>query len=188
MEHRSTALRAGALSACLLVSATACASSKNDSSRSSTTNASSAHVTSTTNYLESPNEIPFEVGAKVGLPNGWTVRIARVHRHFSHARLPAAAAGHEYVALDIEMDNEGSNTETVKASELLTMGDDTGKVDPIVAAPNGLDGSYPPGTDRSGQVVFEVPAQARLRMAMEGPLIGTKKTIFTVVPPTVPTE
>src|SRR5690242_18606302 len=118
MKYRNVALRTGALTACLLTLAAACTSNHKTS-----TAPSSSRTTSTTSYLEAPNEIPFEVGEKIGLANGWTVRIGRVLHNYTAPHLPSPAAEHEYVALDFDMDNEGSTTETVKASDLFVMGD-----------------------------------------------------------------
>ncbi len=84
------------------------------------------------------------------------------------------------------MSNQGTTTETVNAADLFWLGDSTGREDRVVAVPgepDGLDGSYAPQTSRSGQLVFAVPVHARLRMAMDGPQIGTQKSIFMVDPP-----
>jgi hypothetical protein len=119
--------------------------------------------------------------------NGWRVRIARVHRPSPQPRLPELAADREYVALDIEVENAGTSTQTVDAADLFSLGDSTGKEDQVIAIPghaNGLDGRYPPNTKRSGRLVFAVPKHAELRMAFDGPRIGTQRAIFLVDPPT----
>src|SRR4029077_5416562 len=88
----------------LLVLAAACSSS----------HASSGATTSTTaGPLETPNSIPFDVGEKIGLPNGWIVGNQHVNRPYVTSKLPKPARGRQYVALDIAMENAGSNTETV---------------------------------------------------------------------------
>jgi hypothetical protein len=183
MKNRFAAVRAIAVTVCLLTPAAACASNGG----TKTTNSTDA--TSTTNELEVPNLVPFEVGARVGLPNGWTVQIAKVHRPYADPQLPALPDGRQYVALDLSVSNLGTTTENVQAADLFWLGDSTGKEDRVVAVPGkpgGVDGSYAPQTSRSGQLVFDVPLHAQLRMAMDGPLIGTQKAIFTVDPPTVP--
>jgi hypothetical protein len=89
------------------------------------------------------------------------------------------------VAVDVMLENRGSSTATLDAAKVFSFGDSHGKVDPVVPVPghgNGLDGAYPPSTTRTGQLVFDVPADAQLRMAMDGPLIGTQYSIFTIVP------
>jgi hypothetical protein len=138
--------------------------------------------------LHTPNSIPFVVGAKVGLPNGWLVRVAKVHRPYANPKLPALPSDREYVALDMQMENDGARTETVKATDLFSLGDNTGKVDPVVPVPghpNGIDGAYPTKKFRQGQLVFAVPKQAQLRMAFNGPLVNTQQTIWAIDPPTV---
>jgi hypothetical protein len=180
MQARIFVWRAVALAACLLALGAACASTK----KSSPTSPAS---TSTTNPLNTPNSIPFEVGARAGLPNGWIVQIVKVHRPYADPRLPTLPSGRRYVALDLLVDNEGTTTETVNA-ELFWLGDSERHVDRVVAVPgrpNGLDGRYPPKTIRTGRLVFDVPAKAELRMVFEGARIGTQFTIFNVVPPTV---
>jgi hypothetical protein len=144
-------------------------------SSSSHRGATSPSATTTTNTLHTPNSIPFVVGAKVGLPNGWLVRVAKVHRPFTSPKLPELSAGREYVALDMQMENDGARTETVRATDLFSLGDSTGKIDPVVAVPghaNGIDGIYPTRKFREGQLVFAVPKQAQLRMAFNGPRVG----------------
>jgi hypothetical protein len=185
MKAHVVALRGIALAACLLTIGTACSSTDTTSRETETTKAPA----STTDPNETPNSIPFDLGARVGLPNGWIVTIVKVRRPYSNPQLPEPDDGREYVAVDMTMENQGTERRAVDAAALFELGDSTGGTDQVVAVPdraNGIDGSYPPQTKRSGQLVFEVPARAQLRMAMDGPLIGTKKAIFMVDPPTVP--
>jgi len=186
MKTRVVVLRAASVAACLLTLAAACSSSSHGASSATTT---AAGPTTSTNVLRTPNSIPFVVGAKVGLPNGWLVSVTKVHRPYAHSTLSELPSDREYVAVDITMDNEGTSTQTVKAADLFSLGDTTRNVDPVVAVPgrpNGIDGPYSPGTTHSGQLVFAVPKGAQLRMAMNGPLIGTQQSIFAIDPPTVP--
>jgi hypothetical protein len=179
MKTRVVVLRGASVAVCLLTLAAACSSSSHGASSPTTTTADPLHT---------PNSIPFVVGAKVGLPNGWLVRVAKVHRPYANPKLPALPSDREYVALDMQMENDGARTETVKATDLFSLGDNTGKVDPVVPVPghpNGIDGAYPTKKFRQGQLVFAVPKQAQLRMAFNGPLINTQQTIWTIDPPTV---
>jgi hypothetical protein len=182
MKNRRIALRAVTLAAGFLTLGGACASKHEASSPSSTTTA----VTSTTDPDQTPNSIPFNVGERVGLPNGWIVRIGRVHRPYAPDGLPALPAGRQYVAVDVSIKNDGTTTRTVNAAKLFWLGDSIGKVDHVVAvpnAPNGVDGTYAPQTKRSGRLVFDAPVKAELRMGMDGTLIGTQNAIFMVDPP-----
>jgi hypothetical protein len=185
MKTRVVLLRAASVAACLLTLGAACSSSSHGASSTTTT---SPGPSTTADALHTPNSIPFVVGAKVGLPNGWLVRVAKVHRPYTNPKLPAPPSGREYVALDMQMENDGGTTETVKAADLIQLGDSDGKVDPVVPVPgraNGIDGSYPTKQFRQGQLVFAVPKRAQLRMAFNGPLINTQQTIWTIDPPTV---
>ena len=49
--------------------------------------------------------------------------------------------------------------------------------------PNGIDGTYPPRTSRSGQLVFAVPTKAKLRMAMDGTVDRYPEAIWLIDPP-----
>ena len=89
----------------------------------------------------------YNVGERIGLPNGWLVQIVKVRRPSANPRLPALPAGRQYVALDVAMSNQGTTTETVNAADLFWLGDSTGREDHVVAVPgdpDGLDGSYAP--------------------------------------------
>jgi hypothetical protein len=178
VKTRDAVLRVAAVGAGLLVLGAACSSSQHAASS----------PTTSTNPLETPNSIPFVVGAKVGLPNGWLVRVAKVRRPYTNPKLPALPSDREYVALDMQMENDGARTETVKATDLFSLGDSHRGVDPVVPVPgrpNGIDGAYPTKKFRQGQLVFAVPKQAQLRMAFNGPLVNTQQTIWAIDPPTV---
>jgi hypothetical protein len=163
--------------------AASCSSSGHAASPPTTTG-----PTRSSNPLETPNSIPFVIGERIGLANGWLVRVAKVHRPYTNPKLPALPSDREYVALDMQMENDGARTETVKATDLFSLGDSKHGVDPVVPVPghpNGIDGAYPTKKFRQGQLVFAVPKQAQLRMAFNGPLIDTQQTIWTIDPPTV---
>jgi len=184
VQPRVPFLRTTTLALCLLTVAAACSSSDGSSGGSGTTTIATS---STTDPDQTPNSIPYVVGDRIGLPNGWLVRVAGVHRPYTAKSQPPLASGKGYVAIDVTMDNEGTGTHTVYAPDVFSLGDSTGKIDPVVAVPghpNGIDGAYAPGTSRSGQLVFAVPTEAKLRMAMDGPAIGTQRSIFLIDPPT----
>ncbi len=183
MQNPGIALRAIALTACLLALGAACAPT-HPAASTPTTPASP----STTNPNDTPNSIPYVVGERIGLPNGWLIRVGRVQRHYTAADLPAPPSGRQYVAVDISMQNQGDGTETVDAAKLFWLGDSTGKIDHVIRVPghpNGLDGPYARNTSRSGRLVFEAPLHAELRMALDGPRIGTQQSIFQIYPPKV---
>jgi len=185
MKSRVVLLRAASVAAGLLMLAGACSSSSHGASPSPS---SSSTTSPTTDARHTPNSIPFEVGEKIGLPNGWLVRVAKVHRPYTNANLAALPSDREYVALDMQMENDGARAETVKAVDLFSLGDSDGKLDPVVPVPgrpNGIDGNYPTKKFRQGQIVFAVPQRAALRMAFDGPLVGTQQSIWTIDPPTV---
>jgi hypothetical protein len=171
-----------ALAVCVLAIGNACSSSNNDAKPARDVK------TPTTNAGEQPNAIPFDVGAQVSLVGGWMVQIEKVQRPYSNAQLPELEDGREYVAIDLSMANRGAKTRTVDTAALFQLGDSTGALNDLVEAPGApdrLDGKYEPQTQRSGQLVFDVPTDAALRLAMNGPLIGTQQAIFMVDPPRV---
>ncbi len=86
MKSLVVALRALALTACLLTVAAACSSAR--SAAPSTTPASKSTATSTTDINETANSIPYNVGERIGLPNGWLVQIVKVRRPYANPRLP----------------------------------------------------------------------------------------------------
>src|SRR5437868_12520934 len=149
MKTRVVVWRGASVAVCLLTLAAACSSSSHGASS----------TTTTTTVLRTPNSIPFVVGAKVGLPNGWLVRVAKVHRPYTNPKLPALPSAREYIALDLQMENDGARTETVKATDLFSLGDNKRGIDPVVPVPgraNGIDGAYPTKKFRQGQLVFAV--------------------------------
>jgi hypothetical protein len=135
-----------------------------------------------------PNDIPYVVGAPTGLPNGWIVTVTKVHRPYSQSGLPSAGPGQQYVAVDINMEYEGGKPATVDASTLFKMVDGNRELHEPVKSANGIDGVYKPGTKHSGRLVFVVPPKVRLALAMDGPKIGTQRSVFTIDPPTVPSD
>src|SRR4051794_27683148 len=87
MKTPLIALRVAAVAAFGLTFAAACTSSHGTSSPGATTSRSP---------LDTPNSIPFEVGARVGLP-GWLVQIVKVHKPYANSELPLLPADRQYV-------------------------------------------------------------------------------------------
>jgi hypothetical protein len=130
------------------------------------------------------------VGQPIGLPHDWIVTVTKVHRPYAQTGLPPLPSDQQYVAVDINMHYQGTGTETVNAADLFTMADGNRKLHSVVKtpAPNGIDGSYTQGTTHSGRLVYAVPPRVRLGLAMDGPKIGTQRSVFTIDPPTVPAD
>jgi len=170
----------------MLTLAAGCASSARVSSEPTT----AAGATTSTNPNLTPNSIPYVVGERIGLPNNWIVTVTKVHRPYSQAGLPSLPSDQQYVAVNISMQYQGTETETVKAADLFTMVDGNQQLHAVVKAPtpNGVDGRYQAGTIHNGRLVYAVPPKARLILAMDGPKIGTQRSIFTIDPPTVPAD
>ena len=158
----------------------------------STSGATSIPVTAST---EDPNQvynpIPFNVGDVVGLPNGWSLQVRKVKLSYAPAGLGAAPDGQQYVGVEIKMVHVGPEAVSVNATKIFTIADDRNGQHPAVAVaghPNGLDGSYASGASRTGELVFAVPFGHKLRMLLDGPVIGTQRTVFQIDPPKVPPQ
>lgn len=135
------------------------------------------------------NPIPFNVGEPIGLPNGWKILVTRVHRPYVAAGLPSLAAGQQYVGVDLTMTNNGEAPVAVNARRIFTLTEGSGRSDPVISAAagaTGIDGTYEPGTPRSGRLVFSVTPAQTLQMLLDGPAIHTKRSVFQIDPPTVP--
>jgi Domain of unknown function (DUF4352) len=197
MRSRAIAMRSVALGLGLLAFAAGCSSSHSSTAgttpTSTPTSATAAPgATSTTlNPEYTPNSIPYVPGEKIGLANGWLVTVTKVQRPFSPAGLPSAPSGQQYVGIDITMQNQGPKTETVDGPKVFFMSDSTGHIHDLITksgATEALGGVYPPGTTRSGHLVFLVPLHRDLMLALDGPLIGTAQSVWTIVPATVPPD
>ena len=81
------------------------------------------------------NPIPFNVGEVAGLPNGWSVQVAKVTRPFVAAGLAAAPAGQQYVGVSMKMVNLGLATVTVNAAKIFTIVDNANAQHAVVAGP-----------------------------------------------------
>jgi len=187
VRRRDLALRTITFGFGMLTLAVACSSGHATTANTTTTSGSSATST-TSNPNDTPNSIPYVVGEKIGLPNGWLVTVTAVHLHFSRSGLPPVHAAQQYVAIDIGMENQGPGTYTVNADRLFTLVDTSHQEHFVVAQPgtaNGIDGPYPAGTTRSGRLVFTAPTGENLGLVLYGPRIGTQISDFTIVPPTV---
>jgi hypothetical protein len=135
------------------------------------------------------NPIPFNVGEVAGLPNGWSVQVAKVTRPFVAAGLAAAPASQQYVMVRMKMANLGLATVTVNAAKIFAIVDNANAqhaVVPVPGQPSGLDGSFASGVVRTGELIFAVPVGRRLQMLLDGPAIGTQRTVFQIDPPKTP--
>jgi hypothetical protein len=192
-----------ALAAATLVG---CSSSGSPSSNSPRSNPPSSRASTTTSALpqlpttapgnpdETPNPIPFDVGELAARSNGWRIGVTRVVRPLNVAGLPSLPAGEEYVGVDITMINDGPINDgfgpvAVNTRRIFGLNDQTGRGHAAVAGPKGttgLDGSYAPGTKRTGRMIFAVPVGKQLLMLLDGPAIHTQRTIFQIDPPNHP--
>jgi hypothetical protein len=135
------------------------------------------------------NPIPFNVGEVAGLPNGWSVEVAKVTRPFVAPGLPAPPTGQQYVGVNMKMVNLGLATVTVNAAKIFAIEDNANAqhaVVPVPGRPSGLDGDFVSGEIHTGQLVFAVPVGRQLRMLLDGPAIGTQRTVFQIDPPKTP--
>ena len=150
---------------------------------------SNAQTTTTLDANQQYNPIPFNVGEVAGLPNGWTVEVTKVTRPFVTAGLAAAPAGQQYVGVRMKMANLGLATITVNAAKIFTIVDNANAqhaVVPVPGQPSGLDGDFVSGVIHTGQLVFAVPIGRQLQMLLDGPAIGTQRTVFQIDPPKTP--
>jgi hypothetical protein len=135
------------------------------------------------------NAIPYNVGERIGLPNGWSVEVTRVHRPYAAPGLPSLSAGRQFVGVDLTLNNEGAAPVTVDARRIFTLTDTTGKSHAVVSSAEGeqgLDGTYAPGTTKTGRLVFAVPVGLDLQMLLDGPVIHTQRSLFQIDPPKTP--
>ena len=137
---------------------------------------------------EQPNAIPYNVGERVGLPNGWQMQVTRVRRPFAAAGLPALPPGREYVSIDLTMTNNGEAPVRVSTRAIATLREPAGSHEIVggAAGSTKLDGTYAIGASRSGRVVFAVPVGSTpLQMFFDGPAIHTQRSVFQIDPPKV---
>jgi hypothetical protein len=156
---------------------------------SSTTATPNAATPTTVDANQQYNPIPFNVGEVAGLPNGWSVEVAKVTRPFGAPGLPAPPTGRQYVGVNMKMVNLGLATVTVDAAKIFAIVDNANvqyAVVPVPGRPSGLDGDFVSGEIRTGQLVFAVPVGRQLRMLLDGPAIGTQRTVFQIDPPKTP--
>ena len=155
----------------------------------SSTTATSSNNQTTADPNQEYNAIPFNVGDVVGLPNGWSVQVAKVTRPYVAAGIAATPAGQQYVAVDMKMVNDGTRPVDVNAGKIFAIVDSANEQHPAVAVPghpSGLDSRFSPGAIRTGQLIFAVPVGRELRMLLDGPAIGTQRAVFQIDPPKTP--
>jgi hypothetical protein len=166
-----------------------CSSSPTKVTVPRSTSSSSIPAGPTVDPDQQPNAIPYNVGERIGLPNGWRVQVTRVHRPYVAAGLPSSPAGQQFVAVDLTMSNEGTAPVTVNARRIFTLTDASSRPHAVVAGAvgeKGLAGEYAPGVSRSGRLVFAVPVGQDLQMLLDGPAIHTQRSVFQIDPPTTP--
>jgi hypothetical protein len=175
-------LRVLGLASSVLMLASACSSG-----RSSAASTTVGPTTTTNNANLTPNSIPYVVGEPIGLPNSWVVTVTKVHRPYTPKGMAAAPSGEQYVAVDITVHYDGTTPVPVNAADLFKMVDGNAKLHDVVKEPtaNGIDATYTANATHSGRLVFVVPPVVRLVLALDGPKIGTQRSIFTIDPPTL---
>jgi hypothetical protein len=132
------------------------------------------------------NLIPYNVGEMTGLPGGWRVEVVRVKRANSSPGLPAPGTGRDYVTVDLRVINDEGPTVRLNAAALFDLYDEGNNAHRVIAEPghpNGLDGPFPPGTDRLGRLVFAAPAHAKLLMILDGQKLSSQRSVFQIDPP-----
>jgi hypothetical protein len=168
-----------------------CSSSPAKVAEPTTTSSPSIPTSSTVDPDLQYNAIPYNVGERIGLPNGWLVQVTRVHRPYAAPGLPSLSAGEQFVGVDLMMNNEGTAPMTVNARRIFTLTDSTGKSHAVVSGAEGdkgLDGSYASGATKSGRLVFAVPVGLNLQMLLDGPVIHTQRSVFQIDPPKTPPQ
>jgi hypothetical protein len=133
-----------------------------------------------------PNPIPYNVGEMIGLPGGWRVEVTRVQRGFTTTGLGAPPAGQDHVAVDLHVINEEGPARQLRAAALFVLYDMSNAAHNVIALPgvaNGLDGTFGPGTDRSGRLIFAAPLHSQLRMILDGQALGSQESVFQIDPP-----
>jgi len=183
------------IAAIAIVAISGCSSGSSKSARPApdstpTTTSPSASGTSPSDAQlnEQLNSIPFDVGEIVGLPGDWRISVTAVHRPYTAGDLPPVRAGRTYIAVDIDMTYAGETPRRVDAARLFTLYDDTNAEHRLVRrprAPVGVNGRYSSGTHRAGRLVFVAPVRRALRLVVEGPLIGSKRSLYSIDPPKV---
>jgi hypothetical protein len=184
-------LRPVSLVAFLAVAIAGCGSggkSGTPSTTASTSPQSSASTVSTIDPNTKLNSIPYNVGETIGLPGGWRVQVVRVQRGYSDSGLPSLPAGQEHVAVDVRVIDDGGPTVSMNAAALFVLYDAANDAHPVVArpgVPNGLDGRFSSGTNRTGRLVFAAPVHSQLRMILDGQPLGSQRSLFQIDPPKV---
>jgi Domain of unknown function (DUF4352) len=187
---RNTSKRSTITAAVLAAIATIALAGCGSSAKTGSGSASTSLPISTPSSFDpdaQPNAIPYDVGDMIALPGGWRVEVVKVHRGYAAAALEAPRPGDDHVAVDVRVINDEGPNRRVQAS-LFTLYDASNRAHPVIAAAgttNALDGTYAPGTDRTGRLVFEAPVHSQLRMILDGRALGSKPSVFQIDPPKV---
>ena len=118
MPNQATRRRRGTVFAAgmgIAVMLAACGSSHHPNASpnaASSTTSTSFNTQTTADPNQQYNAIPFNVGDVVGLPNGWSVQVAKVTRPYVAPGMAVTPAGQQYVAVDVKMVNSGTATST----------------------------------------------------------------------------
>jgi hypothetical protein len=155
----------------------------------SSTTTTSFNTQTTADPNQQFNAIPFNVGDVVGLPNGWSVQVAKVTRPYVASGIAATPVGQQYVAVDMKMVNSGTEPVDVNANKIFTIVDSANEQHAAIAVPghpSGLHSRFSPGATRTGRLIFAVPVGRQLRMLLDGTAIGTQRAVFQIDPPKTP--
>jgi hypothetical protein len=184
MRHLALiAIVATPLGAC---SSSSSGSSANTSSSSPSTTGAPQATVSTIDPNAELNLIPYNVGEMTGLPGGWRVEVLRVKRTSSLTGRAGPGAGRDYVTVDVRVINDEGPSVRFDAVALFQLYDEGNNAHPVLAEPgrpNGLDGAFPPGTNRVGRLVFAGPAHSKLLMILDGQKLRSQRSVFQIDPP-----
>jgi hypothetical protein len=178
---------AAVLAAVAAIALAGCGSSAKNRSGSAPTSLSIS-PSSTADPDAQPNPIPYNVGDMIALPGGWRIEVVKVRRGYSAADLAAPHTGEDHVAVDVRIINDEGLNRRVQTASLFALLDASNQAHSVIAAPgthNALDGPFPPGTDRTGRLVFDAPVHSQLRMLLDGRALGSKPSVFQIDPPKV---
>jgi hypothetical protein len=179
-----------ALIALVALPVAACGSNRSGSanppSSGPTSTAAPSATVSTIDPNATLNEIPYNVGEMIGLAGGWRVEVEHVTRSNSLPGLAAPGSDRNYVTVDIRVINEEGPNVRFNAAALFVLYDEGNNEHRAVAEPgrpNGLDGAFPPGTNRVGRLVFTAPAHSKLLMILDGQKLSSQRSVFQIDPP-----
>ena len=85
------------------------------------------------------------------------------------------------------INDEGPNVRFNAAAlfQVYDEGNNTHQLVALPGHPDSLDGAFPPGTDRVGQLVLTAPAHSKLLMILDGQKLSSQRSVFQIDPPKV---